>query len=224
LLAQAGKTVEGAGRGRGHVPTAPDPAGPASVLGLTTLLPFSIFMPAERKAMGNKKHCLIAKEEIARRVKELAELIDRDYAGRDLVMIGVLKGAFIFLADLVRELNFPVEIDFVRLRSYGGGTSPTGEVYITKDVELPLKDRDVLIVEDIMDIGFTLSFLQQHLATHKPRSLKICCLIDKRERREIGVPLDYVGFTVEKGFLVGYGLDCGEKGRTLPEVFVLEKD
>jgi hypoxanthine phosphoribosyltransferase len=174
--------------------------------------------------MSAEKRCLISRDEIARRVKELAQEIGRDYAGRDLVMIGVLKGAFIFLADLVRELNFPVEIDFVRLRSYGGGTCPTGEVHITKDVELPLKDRDVLIVEDIMDIGFTLSFLKQHLATHKPRSLKICCLIDKRERREIDVPLDYVGFVVEKGFLVGYGLDCGEKGRTLPEIFVLDKD
>jgi hypoxanthine phosphoribosyltransferase len=173
--------------------------------------------------MSAEKRCLISRDEIARRVKELAQEIGRDYAGRDLVMIGVLKGAFIFLADLVRELNFPVEIDFVRLRSYGGGTCPTGEVHITKDVELPLKDRDVLIVEDIMDIGFTLSFLKQHLATHKPRSLKICCLIDKRERREIDVPLDYVGFVVEKGFLVGYGLDCGEQSRTLPEIFVLEE-
>ena len=174
--------------------------------------------------MGTNKRCLISKEEIARRVQELAGEISRDYAGRDLVMIGVLKGAFIFLADLVRELNFPVEIDFVRLRSYGGGTCPTGEVHITKDVELPLKDRDVLIVEDIMDLGFTLSFLRQHLATHRPRSLKICCLIDKKERREVEVPLDYVGFVVEKGFLVGYGLDCGEQSRTLPEIFVLEKD
>ena len=173
--------------------------------------------------MGTNKRCLISKEEITRRVQELAGEISRDYAGRDLVMIGVLKGAFIFLADLVRELNFPVEIDFVRLRSYGGGTSPTGEVYITKDVELPLKDRDVLIVEDIMDLGFTLSFLRQHLATHRPRSLKICCLIDKKERREVEVQLDYVGFVVEKGFLVGYGLDCGEKMRTLPEIFALEK-
>ena len=173
--------------------------------------------------MSTRKRCLISREDIARRVKELADRIARDYAGRDLVMIGVLKGAFIFLADVVRALTFPVEIDFVRLRSYGGGTSPTGEVHITKDVELPLRDRDVLIVEDIVDIGFTLSFLRQHLATHRPRSLKICCLIDKRERREIDVPLDYVGFVVEKGFLVGYGLDCGEQSRTLPEIFVLEE-
>jgi len=173
--------------------------------------------------MSTKMRCLISREAIAQRVAELGEEISRDYAGRDLVMVGVLKGAFIFLADLVRELTFPVEIDFVRLASYGGGTSPSGEVHITKDVELSLKGRDVLIVEDIMDIGYTLSFLKQHLATHLPRSLKICCLIDKRERREIEVPLDYVGFVLEQGFLVGYGLDCGEKQRTLPEIFVIEK-
>jgi hypoxanthine phosphoribosyltransferase len=174
--------------------------------------------------MSTRKRCRISREAIARRVKELAAEISRDYRGRDLVVIGVLKGAFIFLADLVRELSFPVEIDFVRLCSYGGGTSPTGEVHITKDVELSLKGRDVLIVEDIMDIGYTLSFLKQHLATHQPRSLKICCLIDKKERREVEVPLDYVGFVVEKGFLVGYGLDCGEKGRTLPEIYEIEKE
>jgi hypoxanthine phosphoribosyltransferase len=174
--------------------------------------------------MSDKKRCLISRAEIARRVTELAEMIRRDYAGRDLVMIGVLKGAFIFLADLVRALPVPVEIDFVRLGSYGAGTTSSGEVHITKDVELPLKDRDVLIVEDIIDVGLTLDFLRRHLLSHHPRSLKICCFIDKKERREVEVPLDYVGFTVEKGFLVGYGLDCGEQSRNLPEIFVLEKD
>jgi len=174
--------------------------------------------------MGTKKHCLISKAEIARRVAELGEQIGRDYAGRDLVMVGVLKGVFIFMADLVRALPFSAEVDFVRLCSYGAGTTTSGEVHITKDVELPLKDRDVLIVEDIVDTGLTLAFLKQHLAAHRPRSLKICCFIDKKERREVEVPLDYVGFPVEKGFLVGYGLDCGEQSRTLPEIFVIEKD
>ena len=174
--------------------------------------------------MGSHKHCLIAREDITQHVRELAQEISRDYAGRDLVLVGVLKGAFIFLADLVRELTFPVELDFVRLQSYGGGTTPTGEVHITKDVELPLQGRDVLIVEDIMDLGFTLGFLKQHLATHRPRSLKICCFIDKKERRQVEVPLDYVGFEVAEGFLVGYGLDCGEQSRTLPEIYVLSKD
>jgi hypoxanthine phosphoribosyltransferase len=174
--------------------------------------------------MATQKRCLISREAISRRVRELAQEINRDYRGQDPVLVGVLKGAFIFLADLVRALEFPVEVDFVRLRSYGSGTLPSGEIHITKDVELPLKDRHVLIVEDIVDLGFTLEFLRQHLSAHHPRSLKICCLIDKKERRQVEVPLDYVGFTVEKGFLVGYGLDCGEKNRTLPEVFVLEKD
>jgi len=174
--------------------------------------------------MGAPKRRLISRARIARRVKELAQEIGRDYAGRDLVLVGVLKGVFIFLADLVRALPFPVEVDFVRLRSYGGGTTTSGEVHITKDVESPLQDRDVLIVEDIVDTGLTLAFLKEHLAEHRPRSLRICCFIDKQERREVDVPLDYVGFGVEKGFLVGYGLDCGEQQRTLPEVFVLEKE
>jgi len=174
--------------------------------------------------MGATKRCLISRDVIARRVAGLAERLGRDYTGPDLVMVGVLKGVFIFMADLVRALPFPVEVDFVRLCSYGAGTTTSGEVHITKDVEMSLQGRDVLIVEDIVDTGLTLDFLRQHLLTHQPRSLKICCLIDKRERREVDVPLDYVGFVVEKGFLVGYGLDCGEQSRTLPEIFVLEKD
>jgi hypoxanthine phosphoribosyltransferase len=174
--------------------------------------------------MGTTKRCLISRTEIARRVAELGERIGRDYAGPDLVLVGVLKGVFIFMADLVRALPFPVEVDFVRLCSYGAGTTTSGEVHITKDVEMSLQGRDVLIVEDIVDTGLTLDFLRRHLLSHQPRSLKICCLIDKRERREVDVPLDYVGFVVEKGFLVGYGLDCGEQSRTLPEIFVLEKD
>jgi hypoxanthine phosphoribosyltransferase len=174
--------------------------------------------------MSSRERCLFSREEIARRVRELAETLSRDYAGLDPVLVGVLKGVFIFMADLVRALEFPVEVDFVRLRSYGTGTESSGEVHITKDVELPLKDRHVLIVEDIVDSGLTLAFLKEHLASHQPSSLKICCLIDKKERREVEVPLDYVGFSVEKGFLVGYGLDCGEKQRTLPEILVLERD
>ena len=174
--------------------------------------------------MQAQKRCLLSLEEIARRVTELASQVSRDYAGRDLVMVGVLKGAFIFLADLVRALPFPVVVDFVRLKSYGAGTTSSGEIHITKDVEEPLKDRDVLIVEDIVDLGLTLDFLRKHLLAHHPRSLKICCLIDKQERRQVEVPMDYVGFLVAKGFLVGYGLDCGEQNRTWPEVFVLEPE
>lgn len=171
--------------------------------------------------MQAEKRCLISREDIARRVAELAAEVSRDYAGRDLVMVGVLKGAFIFLADLVRALPSPVVVDFVRLRSYGAGTTSSGEIHITKDVEESLQGKDVLIVEDIVDLGLTLDFLKKHLLTHQPRSLKICCLIDKRERRAVEVPLDYTGFVVEKGFLVGYGLDCGEQNRTWPEIYEL---
>jgi hypoxanthine phosphoribosyltransferase len=169
--------------------------------------------------VATEKKLLFSRKEIARRVEELADKISRDYAGQDLLLVGVLKGAFIFLADLVRALAFTVEVDFVRLRSYGAGTQTSGEVHITKDMEVPVKGRQVLVVEDIVDAGLTLDFLLGHLASHQPASLKICCLIDKRERRQVEVPLDYVGFTVAKGFLVGYGLDCGEKLRTLPEIY-----
>jgi len=173
--------------------------------------------------MEAAKRLVISREELAQRVKELAAQISQDYRGQDVLLVGVLKGAFIFLADLVRSLDYPVEVDFVRLRSYGGGTQTSGTVEITKDVEAPLEGRSVLIVEDIVDAGLTLEFLRLYLLNQQPRSLKICCLIDKRERRQVDVPLDYVGFTVERGFLVGYGLDCGEKGRTLPDVYALEK-
>ena len=171
--------------------------------------------------MKTSKRLLISQDDIARRVQELADQINRDYRGKDLVIVGILKGSFIFMADLVRALDLPVEIDFVRLKSYGDGTTSSGEVHITKEVELSLEDRHVLIVEDIIDIGYTLHFLHLHLAAQHPLSLKTCCLIDKKERRAVDVPLEYVGFTVEKGFLVGYGLDCAEKFRTLPEVYEL---
>jgi len=166
-----------------------------------------------------EKKLIISREAIAARIKELAAQISRDYADKDPLLVAILKGAFIFLADLTRALDFPVQVDFVRLRSYGAGTTTSGEVHITKDVELPIKGRHVLVVEDIVDAGLTLDFLLGHLASHQPASLKICCLIDKKERRQVEVPLDYIGFTVAKGFLVGYGLDSGEKMRTLPDVY-----
>jgi hypoxanthine phosphoribosyltransferase len=171
--------------------------------------------------MNESKRLIISREDIARRVRELASQINKDYREKDPIMVGILKGAFIFLADLVRALDFPVEIDFVRLRSYGPGTTSSGDVRITKDLEVPIKNRHVIIVEDIVDIGYTLHYLRQHLNLQHPLSLKVCCLIDKKERRAVNVPLDYVGFAIEKGFLVGYGLDCGEKMRTLPEVYEL---
>ncbi len=169
--------------------------------------------------MASQKKIIISREAIAARVGELAAQISRDYIDKNPLLIGILKGSFIFLADLARALDFPVQVDFVRLRSYGAGTKTSGEVHITKDVELTVKDRHVLVVEDIVDAGLTLDFLLGHLASYQPASLKICCLIDKKERRQVEVPLDYIGFTIEKGFLVGYGLDSGEKFRTLPDVY-----
>lgn len=161
---------------------------------------------------------IFSAETIASKVSELARQISVDYRGRELVLVGVLKGSFIFLADLVRQLAIPVEIDFVRLASYGSRTTSSGKVRILADVQSDLRNRDVLIVEDIVDSGFSMAFLRDHLLSHKPRSLKICSLLDKAECRSIAVPLDYVILKVRKGFLVGYGLDCNEAHRHLPDI------
>ena len=162
---------------------------------------------------------LLSRAEIAKKVKILAQRISEDYAGKELIAIGVLKGAFIFLADLIRELTIPVKVDFVRLASYGSNTTSSGAIRITKETELDIKDRDVLIVEDIVDSGLTIAFLINYLKSFSPRSVKVCAFIDKTERREVRVPIDYTGLVVEHGFLVGYGLDFDEKHRTLPAIY-----
>jgi len=169
----------------------------------------------------SERRLLFSSEEIGRQVKRLAREISRDYQGGDLVVVGILKGVFIFLADLVRQLTIPVEIDFVRLASYGSATTSSGTVRLTHDVELRLEGRDVLIVDDIVDSGLTLVFLREHLLKHKPRSLRICALIDKGERRAAEVRLDYVGLHLDRGFVVGYGLDCRECFRYLPAIYEL---
>ena len=174
----------------------------------------------ERVTMSDKK-VVISRAEIAKRVKELGEAIARDYAAGDLVVIGILNGAFIFVADLVREIALPLVIDFVRVASYGASTSSAGEVRLIKDIEIEVGGKDVLLVEDIVDTGQTLAYLKNFLAAKNARSVKICALIDKKERRETEVPLDYVGFEVEAGFLVGYGLDFAELYRNDPEVYRL---
>ncbi|MBW2592338.1 MAG: hypoxanthine phosphoribosyltransferase [Deltaproteobacteria bacterium] len=165
---------------------------------------------------------VIKKEDIGKTVASMARNISSDYADRDLTVIGVLNGAFIFLADLVRKLSIPVEIDFVRVASYGAGTESSGEIQLTKDVEIDIKDRDLLIVEDIIDTGLTLSYLIDHLKCLGPHSVKICTLIDKRERREVEIHADYAGHVTEEGYLVGYGLDHAEKYRNLPEIYHLK--
>ncbi len=164
---------------------------------------------------------VITEENINRRVAEIGSAITREYQDKDLVIIGILKGAFIFMADLVRKIDLPIEVDFVRLQSYGSGMESSGQVTITKDVELSLKDKHVLIVEDIVDTGYTLKYLKEVLSLHETASVKICCLIDKKERRKVDIEVEYVGFEIEKGFLVGYGLDYDEQYRQLPGIFHL---
>lgn len=169
-----------------------------------------------------QKELIVSRPEISRRVKELAGDIARDYAGGSLVTIGVLKGAFVFLADLIRELDLPVEVDFVRAASYGRGTVSSNDLRLIMDIELDIIGRDILIVEDIVDTGLTVSYLKELFKGRRARSVRICALIDKKERRQIKIELDYVGFEVGQGFLIGYGLDCAEQHRHYPEVYCLK--
>ena len=160
---------------------------------------------------------------IESKIAIVAEKISSDYANADLVLIGVLKGAFIFMADLVRQLNLEnVTVDFIQLASYGAGSESSGEIAVVKDITANIENKDVLIVEDILDSGFTLSFLVQYLQRLKPHSVKICALIDKLERRQVEIVADYTCHQVESGFLVGYGLDFAEKYRNLPEIYHLK--
>ena len=167
------------------------------------------------------KELVISEAEIKARVRELGAAISRDYEGRSLVLVGILNGAFIFLADLVREIKLPVEVDFVRVASYGAHAS-AGEIRLVKQIELDVAGKEVLLVEDIVDTGRTIIYLRNYFARHRPRSLRLCTLIDKKERRQAAVHSDYVGFEVEQGFLVGYGLDFAEQHRNYPQVYHLK--
>jgi hypoxanthine phosphoribosyltransferase len=171
----------------------------------------------------DKLKVIIPKEEIAQRLTELAAEIRRDYKGQNPLLIGILKGSFVFLSDLMRSMNIPVEVDFVRLSSYGAGKENSGKIKLVKDVETPIKGRHVLVVEDIIDRGLTVRFLLDYLSFRKPSSLKLCALFDKPSRRKVEVPIDYVGFTVPDEFVVGYGLDLDEKFRYLPDLCILEE-
>jgi len=162
---------------------------------------------------------LITSEEIASIVETLADRISRDYAGKELILVCILKGAFMFLSDLVRCLRIPVKVDFVRLASYGAGTKSSGMVEITKDIETPIEGKEVLIVEDIVDSGRTLQFLKERLALSNPDSIKICALLDKKVRREVEIEADYLGKEIEDVFIVGYGIDFNEDYRYLPEIY-----
>jgi hypoxanthine phosphoribosyltransferase len=167
---------------------------------------------------------LVEEAALRSRIVELGAEISADYAGRDLLLVGVLKGAIFFMADLMRELTLPCEIDFMAISSYGAGTDSSGVVRILKDLDQNIAGRDVLVVEDIIDSGLTLSYLMRTLRARMPASLEICALLTKPERREIDVPVRYVGFEIPNRFVIGYGLDYGERYRNLPYIGVLRDD
>jgi hypoxanthine phosphoribosyltransferase len=174
----------------------------------------------EESAVGE---VLVSAEEVQRRVAELGEQISRDYAGRSLLLIGVLKGAVFFLSDLMRFIEVPVEVDFMAVASYGSATDSSGVVRILKDLDASIEGRDVLIVEDIVDSGLTLQYLMRNLGSRNPSTLEVCALLTKPERRKVDLPTRYVGFEIPNRFVVGYGLDYDERHRNLPFVAVLER-
>lgn len=167
---------------------------------------------------------LISEEEIKNKIEELAEKINKDYEGKDVLCIGILKGSTIFLADIIRKLNISVSIDFMIVSSYGAGTETTGELKIKKDLSTDIKGKSVLIIEDIIDSGVTLSKLKAVLMEREPESVEICAFLTKPERRVIDVNAKYIGFEIPNEFIIGYGLDYAEKYRELPYVGVLKRE
>jgi len=167
---------------------------------------------------------LIEPDALSTRVAELGAEISADYEGRDLLLIGVLKGAVFFMADLMRKLTIPCEVDFMAISSYGASTDSSGVVRILKDLDINIEGRHVLVVEDIIDSGLTLSYLMRNLESREPGTLEVCALLTKPDRREIEVPVRYVGFEIPNRFVIGYGLDFGERYRNLPYVAVLSDD
>lgn len=170
-----------------------------------------------------KREVLITEADIQRRVREIADQISNDYQGTEPILVGILKGSIVFMADLMRAIRIPVQMDFMRAASYGSETQSSGMVRVTKDIELPIQGRPVILIEDIVDSGLTLAYVKGLLEGRGAASLKICALIDKSERREQAISVDYCGFQVKEGFLVGYGLDCNEEYRNLPEICVLKE-
>ncbi len=170
----------------------------------------------------SKPRILFCREEIAAAVSRLASEISKDYRDRHPLLLGVLKGSFMFMADLIRLLDFPLEVEFIRLSSYGRGRESSGKVRVVAGLSSPVKGRDVLVIEDIVDSGLTTSFLLDYLQKKKPASLKLCALTDKPSRWQTAVNIDYLGFTVPDKFLVGYGIDWDERFRNLPDICYLE--
>ena len=169
-----------------------------------------------------KLHILFNRQEIEAAVSRLATEITRDYQDKHPLLIGVLKGSFMFMADLIRRLDFPLEVEFIGLSSYGKGSQTSGKIRVVQGLRSPIKDRNILVIEDIIDTGLTAAFLLDYLRKKKPASLKLCALTDKSSRRRVPVTIDYLGFTVPNKFIVGYGLDWDEKFRNLPDICFLE--
>lgn len=166
---------------------------------------------------------MISEDALKKRIKELGEEMSRDYEGKEVLAIGILKGAVLFLSDLIREISVDTRIDFMAVTSYGASTQSSGIVRILKDLDTSIEGMDIIIVEDIIDSGITLHYLRDYLMGRKPNSLKICTLLDKPERREADIKADYVGFEVGNKFIVGYGLDYNEKYRNIPYITCLEE-
>ncbi|MEH7454416.1 hypoxanthine phosphoribosyltransferase [Gottfriedia acidiceleris] len=169
------------------------------------------------------KDTLISETDLKNRVKALAEQIEHDFNNEPLILVVVLKGSFVFAADLVREMKSNINVDFISVSSYSNQTESTGKVRLLKDLDENITDKNVVVIEDIIDSGLTLHFLRDHLQMHKPKSIKICTLLDKPERRKINLPVDYVGFVIPDEFIVGYGIDYAQQYRNLPYIATVEE-
>jgi hypoxanthine phosphoribosyltransferase len=171
---------------------------------------------------GTVGETLVSEEALQARIRELAAQVSADYEGRDMLVVGVLKGAVFFIADLLRQLTVPCELDFMAVSSYGSSTHSSGVVRILKDLEMPIAGRHVLVVEDVIDSGLTLSYLLKNLASRQPASLEICSLLTKPGHKRLNIPIRYVGFDLPDAFVIGYGLDYAERWRNLPYIAILE--
>ena len=180
--------------------------------------------PMEATLDRDIERVLLSREEIDRKVADLGQAISRDYAGKELLLVGVLKGAFVFMADLARHIDLPMEFDFMAVSSYGAATQTSGVVRILKDLDHEIMGRHVLVVEDIVDSGLTLSYLLKNLRTRKPESLEVCALLQKTEVQQVPLDIKYPGFEIPPVFVVGYGLDYGERFRNLPFVGTLRPE
>jgi hypoxanthine phosphoribosyltransferase len=172
--------------------------------------------------LAQELEVLFSQEQIGKRVRELGAQIERDYQGKELVLLGVLKGSYMFISDLARTIDLPLSIDFIGLSSYGEATESSGVVKITSDLSKPIENKHVLIVEDIVDTGLTMRYLLDNLSTRRPSSVKLCTLLNKPARARTKIPIDYLGFQIEDRFVVGYGLDAAEKYRNVPFIGVMK--